>query len=755
MKKSVKFIMMMALCGTLLSCAGQPVGEEGEFAGEDESVNLTDEGGETADSGDGFDDSAAEATEPTESTDTADTGDDLESLDQDLEKEQKVAEGNSSGTEEDPLAEEIKKDGETADPQAQAQAEPKIEENGTSPDVVAAEETKDPLLDVPPIDSAPVISDSNTVPPTPEPPPPAPTERQAAANQITNIKFEGSEGGGSIVIEGRQPLDFTSRLNTQSNQYVIEIKDAQLPEHLKRPFITKDFPSSVGSIDAYQTPGSNTVRVVVQLRVGASEPTTHAEGSSIIVIPPGAVSVSSTENLAASDSGAGGAPGEGLQGGILSSKNLEQFLSGNMKYYGKKISIEVKDIEVRNAINLIAEESGANLIMSEGVTGNLAIKLKNVPWDQALVLILKAKKLGYTRQGNVLRISPMSEIKQEEEDALKLVESRRKIEPLKVQMIPINYAKIIDLQGQIKSVITERGNIVADGRTNSLILTETEEVLERAKKIISSLDIAPAQVLIEGKLVEARESFNKRVGIHWDVSGAPINLGDGTNGPTNLTPNLSIKPGSISGGSLGFNLSLGTLDILGDLNAVLALEEQEENVRVISSPRIVTLHNEEANITQTATVPVVASQNKKEGSVTYKDLNLRMDLKVTPEIASNGVVQMKVDISREFLGAIRDDGSAGSHQRTAKTKVLVKSGQTAVIGGIYQNDSSQMESGVPFLKDIPVLGFLFRNGNFHKDKTELLLFLTPRILSQAGSPVMAQEISPPSPEESGGETNLE
>ena len=480
------------------------------------------------------------------------------------------------------------------------------------------------------------------------------------------------------------------------------------------------------------------------MREGEGEPTSQSDGNTIIIIPPSAIhdaaKVVNSENQ--SDVFAT----EGPSGGILSSKNLEQFLSGNMKYYGKKISIEMRDIEVRNAINLIAEESGANLIMSEGVTGNLALKLRSVPWDQALVLILKAKKLGYTRQGNVLRISPMTEIKQEEEDAMKLVDTRRKIEPLKVQMIPINYAKISDLQGQIKTVITDRGNIVADSRTNSLIITETEEFLDRAKKIISSLDVAPAQVLIEGKLVEARESFNKRLGIHWDVSGAPISLGNGPNGPINMTPNLNIRPGKLTGGSLGFNLSLGTLDILGDLNAVLALEEEEENVRVISSPRIVTLHNEEASITQTATVPVVVSENTKDGAKTYKDLDLKMDLKVVPEIANNGVVQLKVDISRQFLGAIRSDGSAGSHTRSAKTKVMVKSGQTAVIGGIYQNDSSQLDSGVPFLKDIPFIGFFFRNGNFHKDKTELLLFLTPRILSQAGSTMVSQDVGSPSSE---------
>ena len=736
MKSIFKLTILCILSSILLSCAGQPVSEDGEFS---EDSNETPA---IAERDKGLSDESDNANK----NDVTDSGDDLDSLDKDLDKEQKVAEAADSKPELDLNGEESKKEKLSNDPQAQIENKINNKEENTAN--VAAEEHKDPLLDVPPEDPTPAIAS-----PTPEKnAEPSNSELQTVRNEIKNIKFEGNESGGSILIEGIQPLDFTSRMNSQSNQYVIEIKNAILPTQLKRPFITKDFPSSIGAIDAYQTPGSDIVKIVVQMREAGGEPTSQSDGNSIIIIPP-SVNHDSTK-VVNSENQTDVFATEGASGGILSSKNLEQFLSGNMKYYGKKISIEMRDIEVRNAINLIAEESGANLIMSEGVTGSLALKLRNVPWDQALVLILKAKKLGYTRQGNVLRISPMTEIKQEEEDAMKLVDTRRKIEPLKVQMIPINYAKISDLQGQIKTVITDRGNIVADSRTNSLIITETEEILDRAKKIISSLDVAPAQVLIEGKLVEARESFNKRLGIHWDVSGAPISLGNGTNGPINMSPNLNIRPGKLTGGSLGFNLSLGTLDILGDLNAVLTLEEEEENVRVISSPRIVTLHNEEASITQTASVPVVVSENTKDGAKTYKDLDLKMDLKVVPEIANNGVVQLKVDISRQFLGAIRSDGSAGSHTRSAKTKVMVKSGQTAVIGGIYQNDSSQLDSGVPFLKDIPFIGFFFRNGNFHKDKTELLLFLTPRILSQAGSNMVSQDAGSPSTESQDDKSSL-
>jgi len=720
-----QLFLLFCFYSLIQACAGKPVDDEG---GESLEFDET----EAAAS-----DSAEVKSDEQESM----TSDNTELQEKDLEKEQKLAEGGDPLLEEDPLLDESKKDQKNTDPQAALDSanheNPPIQES--QPPVVA-EQKNDPLLDTPPEVSTPAISatpsqsDFNTTE-TPS------SDLTSNHTEINNIRFEANEGGGSVVIDGNQPMEFSGKFNSQSNQYIIEIRNAKLPAKLKRPFITKDFQSVVGSIDAFQDPSGDTVKVIVQLREGASEPTTHAEGKSIIVVPSGGTLASETSKVTAeSENTSDSFTNEtSSMTGILTSNNLGQFLSGNMKYYGKKISIEVKDIEVRNAINLIADESGANLVMSEGVSGNIALKLKNVPWDQALVLILKAKKLGYTRQGNVLRISPLSEIKQEEEDAMKLAESRKKIEPLKVQMIPINFSKISELQGQIKSIITERGSIVADSRTNALIITETEEVLDRAKKIISSLDIAPAQVLIEGKLVEARESFDRKIGINWDIAGQPLSVGD-----ANMTPNLSIRPSQLGSGSLGFNVSLGTLDVLGDLTSILQLEEKEENVKVISSPRIVTLHNEQASITQSATISALVSQGIIPGqgnTRTYKDLTMKMELNVTPEVANNGVVQLKVDITREFLGAIKDDGTASPHSRSAKTKVMVKSGQTAVIGGIYQNDGSQLETGVPFLKDIPIIGFLFRGRIFHKDKTELLLFLTPRVLSQAGSSNMGEGVS--------------
>jgi type IV pilus assembly protein PilQ len=567
---------------------------------------------------------------------------------------------------------------------------------------------------------------------------------------IKNIRYEENDGGGTVIIEADAPMTYTTRFNDQTKQFVVEVENTKLPKNLKRPYNTRDFNSSVGSVDAYQSPGSDVARVVVQMRDGATEPSVQQEGNSILVVTgskgmPLADSGDLSTDINADgggDMGGGGDDDDSTpqisRRGILSANSLQEFMSSNMKFYGKKISIEVKDIPIRDAINLLAEESGANLVLSESVSGSLSLKLRKVPWDQALIMILRAKKLAYTRQGNILRITAMSEIKAEEEEAMKFAESKRKADPLVIQMIPVNYAKIGELQGQIASLSSERGKVVSDSRTSAIIVTDTEEVIERIKKMVSSLDIPPAQVLIEGKIVEARETFEKKVGIQWDMYGTENTIGNNANGPSTLTPSLSISPGINKGTSLGFQLRIGNLDVLGDLNAMLSLEEREDNVKIISSPRIVTLHNEKASIVQSSQIPIITSSESadlktRSRNATFK--NIKMNLDVTPQVANNGNVILDVNVQREFLGAIVDEdtGAAPIHSREAKTKVMVRNGQTAVIGGIYQNDASNNEAGVPFLKDIPILGFFFRSDNYRKDKTELLLFLTPRILSQIGT----------------------
>lgn len=555
-------------------------------------------------------------------------------------------------------------------------------------------------------------------------------------SKITDLKFQSNDTGGTVVVQGDRPLAYKTRVNTDANQFVVEIENTNLPDRLKRSLNTKDIQGSIGAVDAYQNPGSNVARFVVQMRSGTGVPVVQQEGNSLLIIANGEGTIA-----AATDSGASvnsnepeaSVDGESYQVSekILPSQSLEEFLSGNTKFYGKKISVETNNMDIRDALNLITEESGVNMIVSDDIKGSVNLKLRQVPWDQALVVLMRAKRLGYTRQGNVLRIAPLSELKNEEEDATKMAMVKKSLEPTIVRMFPVSYAKVDDLDKKIKDFLSEKGKVVGDARTNSIVVTDTQENVDRIAKLIASLDTQPPQVSIEGKIVEATESFTRNIGVNWSASGSPIKLGTSVRGPVNMTPSLSVNRAATSVGALNLGLTVGTLDVFGTLTAALSLNEQTDQVKVISAPRITTLSNEQAGITQTTEVPVKqTTQNGTATVVTYTFKPLTLKLDVTPQVTADGSVIMKVIVNRQFAGAdVSSDGSGqfSVNSREANTRVLVKNGQTAVIGGIYQSDATNSDAGVPWFKEVPLVKYLFKSNNSKKDKSELMIFLTPRI----------------------------
>ncbi len=555
-------------------------------------------------------------------------------------------------------------------------------------------------------------------------------------SKITDLKFQSNDTGGTVVVQGDRPLAYKTRVNAEANQFVVEIENTNLPDRLKRSLNTKDIQGSIGAVDAYQNPGSNVARFVVQMRSGTGTPVVQQEGNSLLIIANGEGTIAT-----ATDSNSGvvdNAPEASVDGEayqvsekILPSQSLEEFLSGNTKFYGKKISVETNNMDIRDALNLITEESGVNMIVSDDIKGSVNLKLRQVPWDQALVVLMRAKRLGYTRQGNVLRIAPLSELKNEEEDATKMAMVKKSLEPTVVRMFPVSYAKVDDLDKKIKDFLSEKGKVVGDARTNSIVVTDTQENVDRVAKLIASLDTQPPQVSIEGKIVEATESFTRNIGVNWAASGSPIKLGTSVRGPVNMTPSLSVNRAATSVGALNLGLTVGTLDVFGTLTAALSLNEQTDQVKVISAPRITTLSNEQAGITQTTEVPVKqTTQNGTATVVTYTFKPLTLKLDVTPQVTADGSVIMKVIVNRQFAGAdVSSDGSGqfSVNSREANTRVLVKNGQTAVIGGIYQSDATNSDAGVPWFKEVPLVKYLFKANNSKKDKSELMIFLTPRI----------------------------
>ena len=414
---------------------------------------------------------------------------------------------------------------------------------------------------------------------------------------------------------------------------------------------------------------------------------------------------------------------------VLGARSLEEFLMNNNRFYGKNISLSLSGVDIREAIKFIAEESGANLVLSEQVKGNVYMKLRDVPWDQALITLLRSNRLGYVRQGTVIRISTLKQLQEESQASKAILEAQKALMPLHVRVVSVSYADVEKLSAQLTPFLTpSRGKLVIDPRTSSVIITDTDMVLNRLSALIKRLDLPPEQVMIESRVVEATEAFSRSLGISWGASGIETELGSSSSGdPLFIKPSFGVRP---AGGVLSFNI--GTLDFLGDLDATLELAETDSTARVISSPRIVTINKEPSKISQSGEVISIGTVTQEGGTIASKveRTSVTLSLSVTPQITASGGVIMDVDVQRQFPGAIEDRATLARavNSRSAKTKVLVQNGETAVIGGIYDTRESQGESGVPILMDIPVLGWLFKSRSYENRKNELLIFLTPRVM---------------------------
>ncbi len=563
--------------------------------------------------------------------------------------------------------------------------------------------------------------------------------------QVQDISFLSSTNGGTVQIKTSGSIKYTTRKNVEANQFIVEMENANLPERLRRPYILKEFDGVFGAVDAYQNPGGTVARIVIQLKQD-NEPVVTQEGNTLLVMP-GSVA-KSVDKGDANSADAAAAQAKAIadakkEEDILGARTLDEFLTNTSKFYGAPISIETKETDIRDVIGFIAQESGLNLVLSDDVTGKITVKLREIPWDQALVIIMRSKGLGYLRQGSVLRITRLETLQAEAKTAKDIVDAQKNLTPLKVRVIPVSYATVADLQNQLAPFLTTgRGKVVSDSRTSSLIVTDTAEVLEKVERLVRELDIPPAQVMIEGKIVEAGEDFSRTLGVNWSLSGVDTTLsqtGGYEGSPISIRPDLRIQPvdqTSLRGapGSLGF--TLGTLDYIGSLSARLSLAQADNLVRIISSPRIVTMNKTDAEISQAGesiSIQRSSDSSDSDANVTAQAVrsSLELKLKVTPQITNEGSVILDVDVKRQFPGAEADQITKARpiNTRSAKTKVLVPNGQTAVIGGIYQSDETESTTGVPGLKDIPVLGWLFKSKSTTKTKNELLIFLTPRILN--------------------------
>ncbi|MCH2171169.1 type IV pilus secretin PilQ [Myxococcota bacterium] len=410
------------------------------------------------------------------------------------------------------------------------------------------------------------------------------------------------------------------------------------------------------------------------------------------------------------------------------------------QYTGRRISLDFKDVNVADVLRLVAEVSDLNVVAGDEVSGQVTVRLVDVPWDQALDVILLTKGLGFERVGNVLRVAPATVLKQEEELRLQERRNLEALEDLVVKLQPINYANVQDVSNMVQRLLTPRGTVNVDARTNTLIIKDIASVVDEATALVKAIDTQTPQVMIEAKIVEANLDFSREFGSSWSVGTQPLIDGfdSGSGARRDLgnsdflfhdTNNFSFgNPVAATSGV--FNLAAFVVDEKMNLDLTLQAAEANGDGKVISSPRIVTLDNTRATIEQGVSIPFQTFEN---GDAQLEFVDAVLKLNVTPHITGDKSIIMKIEVSRNAPddSVFTLTGSPAIAKNQVKTETLVSDGQTLVLGGIYVIDRSDTSQGVPLLKDVPGLGWAFKNKIIKDNRKELLMFVSPRIVMTA------------------------
>jgi len=441
--------------------------------------------------------------------------------------------------------------------------------------------------------------------------------------------------------------------------------------------------------------------------------------STNVTTPPGMAG----ENVFTEDQGTAARGGQTLSG-TMPSRTLSP---GQRIYTGDPISLNLKDADIKDVLRTFAQLTGLNIAVDPQVSGTVTVDFVDVPWDQALDLILRLNGLTYVLEGNVMRVGTIDRISAETAATRRLSEEERLNVPLQTVIFKLSYARATDVQGLLRDLASPRARIIVDARTNQLIISEIPQYLQTMRNLIDTVDVPTRQVVIEARIVEATKQFAQSYGVDWGFNGAfdPA-LGNGTG---LIFPNrVGFTGGPFNFGGPGPVLALHMTDVLGTFNLDIALNafENEQLVKVVSAPRVMTQDNQPAEIQSGVQIPYQTRVNFTT-TVTYIDATLR--LSVTPQITEAGTIIMEIAVQKTTPGA-PIEGAAGTplNTRQARTRLMVRDGGTAVIGGIYQVTDSTNQTRVPFLHQIPIVGNLFKTHSINSTHDELLIFITPRIV---------------------------
>ncbi|VVO27853.1 Type IV pilus biogenesis and competence protein PilQ [Pseudomonas fluorescens] len=526
---------------------------------------------------------------------------------------------------------------------------------------------------------------------------------------IRGVDFQrGTVGEGNVVIDLSDPT-IAPDIQEHDGKIILSFARTQLPEKLRVRLDVKDFATPVQFVNAGVT-GDRTV-ITVEPSGTFDYSTFQTDNKLTVSIRP------------------------------MTVDDLQKRNADRQAYVGEKLSLNFQDIDVRSVLQLIADFTNLNLVASDTVQGGITLRLQNVPWDQALDLVLKTKGLDKRKIGNVLLVAPADEIAARERQELESQKQIAELAPLRRELLQVNYAKAADIAKLFQSVtsaeakIDERGSITVDDRTNNIIAYQTQDRLDELRRIVAQLDIPVRQVMIEARIVEANVDYDKSLGVRW--GGSIQNKGNWNASGVNGSSTTIGTPGSTStnspfvdmgtvGNTSGIGIAFITDNVLLDLE--LTAMEKTGNGEIVSQPKVVTSDKETAKILKGTEIPYQEASSSGATSVSFKEASL--SLEVTPQITPDNRIIMEVKVTKDepdYLNKVQDVPPIKKNEVNAK--VLVNDGETIVIGGVFSNTQSKVVDKVPFLGDVPYLGRLFRRDVVSEKKSELLVFLTPRIMN--------------------------
>jgi len=597
---------------------------------------------------------------------------------------------------------------------------------------------------------------------------------------LKDVQFDGQAGASVVrlITDG----DVATRIVRKGDRDLVMVVDGMsIPSVLERTLDTSDFGGPVAWVSSYRNPAKTGGTVV---SVHLNEPVTHriVEKDGMIEwrfgVGGGAARVAKTSPRTAPPAapagvgyhpqgvGAGTSPAGAPSAGIAPSVSDSPFAVLNprpgkkkKKYTGRRINLAIKDANIQHVLAFLARVGGVNIVTNDKVSGTVSFYLEDVPWDLALDMILKISGMDYVKEEGIYRVAPVADIQKEYELEVEKKKKITELKQLQVKLIPVNYAEAKAMIKQVQSILSAKGQVSVDDRTNTLIVKDIEEHVLAVDDLVRRLDAQTPQVLIEARIVEASSDFSKQVGVQWGgnalaspatgnetglIFPSTIGLAGGAAGAQsntaglystdapNYAVNLPAAAGQGAGGAIG--LTLGSIGQAANLYLRLSAAEEEGVVKIVSAPRITTVDNMKASIKQGVSFPVSVVSAQGVNTQFFK---AELSLNVTPHVTQDGNIQLQIEITKNEpdFSQVGANGNPTIRTKEAKTELLLKDGDTTVIGGIFTRSTTKNYKRIPFFADLPLLGWFFRNSNESERRSEMLIFITPRIVNRQASKV--------------------